>query len=47
VLCVTALGETLEKAKDNAYEAAKAVRMENSRYRSDIGLKGLRRLRNA
>ncbi len=44
VLCVTALGEGLEQARSTAYEAVSHVSMPGSRYRSDIGLKGVERL---
>lgn len=43
VLGVTALGTTLEEARDNAYAALQHIRFENSYYRSDIAAKGLRR----
>ncbi|MBO4312651.1 MAG: phosphoribosylamine--glycine ligase [Desulfovibrionaceae bacterium] len=43
VLCVTARGNDLAAAAGNAYAALSHVRMERSRYRSDIGQKGLRR----
>lgn len=42
ILGVTALGETLAEARTAAYEAARTIRMEKSRYRSDIGDKALR-----
>ena len=44
VLCVTALGNTLAEAKENAYEAVGHIRMDQSQHRSDIGAKGVRRL---
>ena len=43
VLCVTALGETLAQAGTGAYAAVAKVRMPQSRFRNDIGQKGLRR----
>ena len=43
VLCVTALGDTLAQARDRAYQGMRAVRMEQGRFRSDIGAKGLAR----
>ncbi len=44
ILCVTALGESLTQARDKAYEAVSRIRMPDSRFRTDIGLKGIRRL---
>lgn len=44
VLCVTALGKTLADAQARAYEGVKAIRMDKSFHRSDIGQKGIRRL---
>ena len=43
VLCVTALGDDLAQARDRAYRAMQDVRMEQGRFRSDIGAKGLAR----
>ena len=43
VLCVTALGDTLADAGAAADAAVARVRMPQSRFRSDIGQKGLRR----
>ncbi len=43
VLCITALGENLAEASAHAYAAIKRIHMDRSRYRSDIGQKGLRR----
>ncbi len=43
VLCVTALGDDLAQAQQRAYAAMRAVRMDQGRYRSDIGAKGLNR----
>ena len=45
VLCVTAKGPTLEAAQKRAYEAVRLISMPKSRYRADIGAKGLQRLR--
>ncbi len=47
VLCVTALGDDLAQAKRLAYEAAEKIDMPGSRYRTDIGDKGLKRLQNS
>ncbi len=41
VLCVTAMGDTLQTAQQKAYTAVERVRMANSYYRRDIGNKGL------
>jgi phosphoribosylamine--glycine ligase len=38
VLAVTALGATLEAARDRAYEAVSRIHFENSHYRRDIAL---------
>lgn len=38
VLAVTALGSTLEAARDRAYEAVSRIHFENSHYRRDIAL---------
>ncbi|MGA8030243.1 MAG: phosphoribosylglycinamide synthetase C domain-containing protein, partial [Bryobacteraceae bacterium] len=43
VLGVTAAGETLQSAIDNAYAAVAKIRFEGMHYRTDIGQKGLRR----
>ena len=42
VFCMTALGETLEIAIDNAYNAIPKINFEGMFFRSDIGKKGLR-----
>lgn len=42
VLCVSALGDTLKEAQDNAYAAIAGIRMPGGRYRKDIGAKGLK-----
>ena len=44
VLCVTALGDDLREAQQRAYEGMNRLSMDNSQYRRDIGLKGLKRL---
>ena len=44
VLCVTALGEGLDDAKNKAYEAVDKVHFKDSYFRRDIGDKGLKRL---
>lgn len=46
LLCVVALGDTLQEAKDLSYQAIAKIHMENSYYRRDIGDKGIRRLQN-
>lgn len=46
LLCVVALGKTLQEAKDTSYKAVQEIKMENSYYRRDIGDKGIRRLQN-
>ncbi len=43
VLGVTAGGDTLQSAIDNAYQAVGKIHFEGMRYRKDIGQKGLRR----
>ncbi len=42
ILCVSALGDTLAEAQTNSYAAVKHIRIEQSRYRTDIAQKGLR-----
>ncbi len=46
ILCVSALGEDLEKAKKNAYIALDKIKMDKGHYRRDIGDKGLKRIKN-
>jgi phosphoribosylamine--glycine ligase len=41
VLCVTALGQTLENAQKRAYDAVKNITWGSQYYRTDIGDKGL------
>ncbi len=46
LLCVVALGDTLQEAKDLSYRAMAKIHMENSYYRRDIGDKGIKRLQS-
>ncbi|MBI5022102.1 MAG: phosphoribosylamine--glycine ligase [Ignavibacteriales bacterium] len=46
VLGVTALGNTLEETIDRAYSAVGKITFDSAYYRSDIGKKGLDRLKN-
>ena len=41
VLCVTGLGDSLQAARDKAYEAVSLIHFENMRCRSDIGWREL------
>lgn len=41
VLCVTALGETLEDARATAYAAVELTRLDGAQYRTDIGWRAL------
>lgn len=43
ILCVTALGEDLRRARENAYAAIEKISIPGSRFRKDIGDKGLGR----
>jgi phosphoribosylamine--glycine ligase len=43
VLCVTALGESVKKAQDRAYELARRISWKDCYYRSDIGHRAIRR----
>lgn len=43
VLAVTALGESLQSARDHAYEAAELITWQDRRYRNDIGYRALQR----
>lgn len=45
ILCITALGNDIEEAQRKAYAALSRIRMEKGYFRTDIGLKGIRRLR--
>ncbi len=47
VLCVTALAKDLPKAQDKAYKALRKIRMPKSRFRRDIGYKGIARIARA
>lgn len=47
VLCVTGLGDSLAKARDEAYTALSKISMPLGRFRSDIARKGLARLQKA
>lgn len=44
VLCVAALGDSLEETRAKAYAALEKIKMPESFFRSDIGEKGLHRL---
>lgn len=46
LLCVVALGDTLQEAKNTSYKAIEKIHMENAYYRRDIGDKGIKRLQN-
>ncbi len=46
ILCITALGQTLQEAKDRAYQALGKINMDQAYYRRDIGDKGIKRLEN-
>jgi phosphoribosylamine--glycine ligase len=41
VLCVTALGDTVKKAQDHAYQAVKNIHWPSAFYRNDIGWKAI------
>ena len=43
VLCVTALGDSLEDAKTSAYELVSKISWENVQYRTDIGWRANRK----
>ncbi|KPJ74315.1 MAG: phosphoribosylamine--glycine ligase [Planctomycetes bacterium SM23_25] len=47
VLGVTALGNDIGEARDRAYEAVGAIHFHRAHWRTDIGVKGIRRLANA
>lgn len=47
VLCVTALAKNLPQAQEQAYKSLKKISMPKSRYRRDIGYKGIARLARA
>ncbi len=42
VLCITALGETVKEAQDNAYRVVKKAAWDSVFYRNDIGFKALK-----
>lgn len=44
ILCVTALGEDLASARARAYDGVARISMPGSRFRKDIGMKGIARL---
>src|SRR5690554_4616317 len=41
VLCVTALGESVKRAQDAAYQAVRQTHFDGCQYRSDIGWRAL------
>ena len=43
VLCVTALGDTTSRAKENAYNALKKISWKGVQYRRDIGYRAIER----
>jgi phosphoribosylamine--glycine ligase len=43
VLGVTAIGETIEAARDRAYEAVRTIKFRRAHWRTDIGAKAIRR----
>ncbi|MGH8690205.1 MAG: phosphoribosylamine--glycine ligase, partial [Burkholderiales bacterium] len=43
VLCVTALGDSVKRARARAYEALEPIRFEGMQYRKDIGHRALKR----
>ena len=45
VLCITALGDNLEDSQRKAYSALARIRMDKNHFRTDIGLKGIKRLK--
>ena len=42
VLCVTALGETVEYAQSRAYQIAEEIQFEGAQYRTDIGYRAIK-----
>jgi phosphoribosylamine--glycine ligase len=44
ILCVTALGKNLKEAQSRAYQGMNCLSMKDGQIRTDIGLKGLKRL---
>ena len=45
VLCITANDASLQKALDKAYKKVKTIHFPNVQYRSDIGQRGLKKIR--
>jgi len=45
VLCATALGDSLRIARSRAYDAVGQIRFDGMQYRSDIGMRGLKKSR--
>lgn len=45
VLCVTALGDSLQEAQRDAYAALEKIKMPQGHFRRDIGARGIKRLR--
>jgi len=43
VLCVVALGDSIQQAQDKAYEITHSIHWENAYYRNDIGYKAITR----
>ena len=43
VLCVTALGATVDAARARAYETVKKIHWRDARYRTDIGYRAIAR----
>ena len=43
VLCVTALGATVKRAQQRAYEGVDGIRFEGAQHRRDIGHRAVRR----
>ena len=46
VLCVTALGDSVEIAQQNAYDAISLIDWKDAYYRKDIGHRAIKRERN-
>ena len=46
VLCVTALGDSLEDAKTSAYELVSKISWENVQYRTDIGRRAMKNIKS-
>ncbi|MCD8518100.1 MAG: phosphoribosylamine--glycine ligase [Burkholderiaceae bacterium] len=43
VLCVTAMGDTVERARQNAYARLKQIKFDGAQYRTDIAWRALKR----